>query len=147
MVALLALHFGFRQQDPKRMKRQRGLADSLKIDRSFVHPLKRNSDGSAVVSAIVQLGSTLRKTVVAEGIETADQVEQLRELGCGLGQGFHLSTPLSEEAAGAWMVACRVPRAFALSAAGGRAQTQADGSGRALYTGSRLLFLTSSITA
>ena len=83
--------------------------DSLKIDRSFVHQLKRNSDDAAVVAAIVQLGSTLRKAVVAEGIETADQVEQLRELGCELGQGFHLSTPLSEEAAGAWLVARRVP--------------------------------------
>jgi len=79
--------------------------DSLKIDRSFVHRLRRNSADAAVVAAIVQLGSTLRKAVVAEGIETADQVEQLRELG----QGFHLSTPLSEEAAGAWLVARRVP--------------------------------------
>jgi len=83
--------------------------DSLKIDRSFVHRLRRNSADAAVVAAIVQLGSTLRKAVVAEGIETADQVEQLRELGCELGQGFHLSTPLSEEAAGAWLVARRVP--------------------------------------
>ena len=83
--------------------------DSLKIDRSFVHQLKRNSDDAAVVAAIVQLGSTLRKAVVAEGIETADQVEQLRELGCELGQGFHLATPLSEQAAGEWLAARRTP--------------------------------------
>ncbi len=83
--------------------------DSLKIDRSFVHQLRRNSDDSAVVAAIVQLGSTLRKVVVAEGIETADQVEQLRELGCEIGQGFHLSTPLSEQAAGDWLQARRTP--------------------------------------
>ena len=81
--------------------------DSLKIDRTFVHRLKRNSDDAAVVAAIVQLGSTLRKAVVAEGIETADQMEQLRELGCELGQGFHLSTPLSEAAAGEWLAARR----------------------------------------
>ncbi len=81
--------------------------DSLKIDRSFVHQLHRNSDDAAVVAAIVQLGSTLRKAVVAEGIETADQVTQLRELGCELGQGFHLAMPLSEQAAGEWLAARR----------------------------------------
>ncbi len=83
--------------------------DSLKIDRSFVHQLHRGSDDAAVVAAIVQLGSTLRKAVVAEGIETADQVTQLRELGCELGQGFHLAKPLSERAAGEWLAARRGP--------------------------------------
>ena len=81
--------------------------DSLKIDRSFVHQLHRNSDDAAVVAAIVQLGSTLRKAVVAEGIETADQMTQLRELGCEGGQGFHLAKPLSEQAAGEWLAARR----------------------------------------
>ena len=83
--------------------------DSLKIDRSFVHQLQRDSDDSAVVAAIVQLGSTLRKAVVAEGIETADQIEQLRELGCEMGQGFHLASPLTEQAAGEWLAARRQP--------------------------------------
>ena len=83
--------------------------DSLKIDRSFVHQLRRNSDDSAVVAAIVQLGSTLRKAVVAEGIETADQIDQLRELGCEMGQGFHLASPLTEQAAGEWLAARRAP--------------------------------------
>ena len=81
--------------------------DSLKIDRSFVHQLRRNSDDAAVVAAIVQLGSTLRKAVVAEGIETADQVAQLRELGCEMGQGFHFAKPLSEQATGEWLAARR----------------------------------------
>ena len=83
--------------------------DSLKIDRSFVHQLRRNSDDAAVVAAIVQLGSTLRKAVVAEGIETADQVAQLRELGCEMGQGFHFAKPLSEQATGEWLAARRGP--------------------------------------
>jgi len=61
--------------------------DSIKIDRSFVHQLRRNSADSVVVAAIVQLGSTLRKAVVTEGIESADQVAQLLERGCELGQG------------------------------------------------------------
>ena len=83
--------------------------DSLKIDRSFVHKLSRDADDAAVVAAIVQLGSTLRKSVVAEGIESADQIEQLRDLGCELGQGFHLAVPLSEQAAGEWLAARRKP--------------------------------------
>ncbi len=77
--------------------------DSLKIDRSFVSQLQRNPADAAVVSAIIQLGGTLHKTVVAEGIETAAQMDQLRQLGCGFGQGFHLATPLSAAQASAWL--------------------------------------------
>jgi predicted signal transduction protein with EAL and GGDEF domain len=46
------------------------------------------------VRAVVSLGATLGKSVVAEGIETETQLSQLRELGCGGGQGFHLARPL-----------------------------------------------------
>ncbi|MDT7833824.1 putative bifunctional diguanylate cyclase/phosphodiesterase [Aquabacterium sp. OR-4] len=77
--------------------------DSLKIDRAFVRDMARGSNEAAVVAAVVQLGSALRKTVVAEGIETPDQAEQLRQLGCGLGQGFHLARPLGAEATTAWL--------------------------------------------
>jgi diguanylate cyclase (GGDEF)-like protein len=83
--------------------------DSLKIDRSFVQQLEAGSDDAAVVAAIVQLGSTLRKAVVAEGIETAEQALHLQQLGCNLGQGFHLAQPLSEQAAGEWLAARRLP--------------------------------------
>ncbi len=68
--------------------------DHLKIDRSFVARLAPGSNEAAVVRSIVLLGSSLGKTVVAEGIETAEQLEQLRELGCRLGQGFHLARPM-----------------------------------------------------
>jgi len=81
--------------------------DSLKIDRSFVAHLQQGSADAAVVSAIIQLGGTLHKAVVAEGIETQSQMDQLRELGCGYGQGFHLSSPLSDVAAGEWLRAQR----------------------------------------
>jgi EAL domain-containing protein (putative c-di-GMP-specific phosphodiesterase class I) len=74
--------------------------DSLKIDRSFVGALRPGSDEAAVVRAIIQLGAALRKSVVAEGIESADQMELLRTMGCELGQGFHLGTPLSTLQAG-----------------------------------------------
>ena len=57
--------------------------------------MTRGSDEAEVVRAIIQLGRALRKSVVAEGIETAAQMDQLREMGCTLGQGFHLAAPLS----------------------------------------------------
>ena len=69
--------------------------DSLKIDRSFVADMHEGSKNTEIVRAIVSLGASLGKTVVAEGIETESQFSQLRELGCENGQGFHLSRPLS----------------------------------------------------
>jgi EAL domain-containing protein (putative c-di-GMP-specific phosphodiesterase class I) len=77
--------------------------DSLKIDRSFVSELLPDSDEATVVSAIIRLGDALHKVVVAEGIESQAQMTQLREMGCGFGQGFHLAVPLSEQAAGEWL--------------------------------------------
>ncbi len=74
--------------------------DSLKIDRSFIGALRPGSDETAVVRAIIQLGAALRKSVVAEGIESAEQMEQLRAMGCELGQGYHLGLPLSMLQAG-----------------------------------------------
>jgi diguanylate cyclase (GGDEF)-like protein/PAS domain S-box-containing protein len=68
--------------------------DGLKIDRSFVSRLEVNSKEAAVVRSIVLLGSSLGKTVVAEGIETDSQLEQLRSMGCSLGQGYILGRPL-----------------------------------------------------
>ncbi|MBL0089050.1 MAG: EAL domain-containing protein [Ideonella sp.] len=68
--------------------------DSLKVDRSFVRGLRTDTKEAAVVRAVVQLGISLGKSVVAEGIETPAQLAQLREMGCDLGQGFHLGYPL-----------------------------------------------------
>ncbi|MBI5718400.1 MAG: EAL domain-containing protein [Burkholderiales bacterium] len=68
--------------------------DTLKIDRSFVADLARDGDQAAVVRAIVHLGQSLRKAIVAEGIEDSHQLEQLLALGCTLGQGHHLAEPL-----------------------------------------------------
>ncbi|MDP2006479.1 MAG: EAL domain-containing protein [Rubrivivax sp.] len=81
--------------------------DSLKIDRSFIAHLQPGSDDAAVVGAIIQLGGSLRKVVVAEGIESASQMAQLRDLGCGFGQGFHMASPLSGPATGEWLRAQR----------------------------------------
>ena len=74
--------------------------DTLKIDRSFVAALEVGSNEAAVVRSIVLLGSALGKTVVAEGIETEAQLEQLREMGCAGGQGYLLARPMSPQDAG-----------------------------------------------
>jgi len=68
--------------------------DSLKIDRSFIARIGDNSRGAEVLRAIVMLGRSLGKSVVAEGIENEMQLEALRAMGCDRGQGFHLSRPL-----------------------------------------------------
>jgi diguanylate cyclase (GGDEF)-like protein/PAS domain S-box-containing protein len=71
--------------------------DSLKIDRSFVAKLQVGSNEAAVVRAVVLLGKSLGKSVIAEGIETRSQLDQLRDMGCDVGQGYLLSRPLAAE--------------------------------------------------
>jgi len=68
---------------------------SLKIDRTFVQKLQHGSGEAAVLRAIVSLGASLGKSIIAEGIESAEQMEQLRLLGCRTGQGYHLARPLA----------------------------------------------------
>jgi EAL domain-containing protein (putative c-di-GMP-specific phosphodiesterase class I) len=66
---------------------------TLKIDRSFVDALGRDAEGAAIVAAVVQLGHALGLSVTAAGVETPDQLAQLRALGCDLGQGFYFAHP------------------------------------------------------
>ena len=66
----------------------------IKVDRSFVRRMGGGSQGDEVVRAIVALGRTLGKRVIAEGIETEAQFAQLAGLGCEGGQGYLLSYPL-----------------------------------------------------
>ena len=65
----------------------------LKIDQSFVRGLVDSPDSVAVVSAVLLLAHDLRKLVVAEGVEDAESLEVLREMGCRNAQGFHLARP------------------------------------------------------
>src|SRR5580698_503127 len=65
--------------------------DKLKIDRSFISELTTNEADASIVRAIISLAHSLRLKVVAEGVETADQLELLRELGCDQYQGFYRS--------------------------------------------------------
>lgn len=68
--------------------------DCLKIDQSFVRDLAPGSKEAAVIGAIVMLGRALGKNVIAEGIETPQQAETLRMLGCHVGQGYLLGRPM-----------------------------------------------------
>lgn len=68
--------------------------DSLKVDRAFVAGLGGNARDRAIVEAVLLLGDRLGLEVVAEGIETEEQLGILRELGCERGQGYHFHRPL-----------------------------------------------------
>jgi EAL domain-containing protein (putative c-di-GMP-specific phosphodiesterase class I) len=68
--------------------------DVVKIDRSFVQGMKVASDGSKILQAITSLTHNLGLEVVAEGIERADQMSLLKELGCKYGQGHYFAQPL-----------------------------------------------------
>ncbi|HZJ44172.1 MAG TPA: diguanylate cyclase [Pyrinomonadaceae bacterium] len=73
---------------------QRFPIDTLKIDRSFVTQMMENEENIAIVRTIVALAQNLGMDVVAEGVETEDQVTMLRKLDCENGQGYLFSTPL-----------------------------------------------------
>ncbi|MDG6777180.1 EAL domain-containing protein [Thiomicrorhabdus sp. zzn3] len=70
-------------------------ADRIKIDRSFIQDIDSNSESYSIVSAIITMGHSLGIKVLAEGIETPQQLEILRALGCDEGQGYLLSKPVS----------------------------------------------------
>jgi EAL domain-containing protein (putative c-di-GMP-specific phosphodiesterase class I) len=77
---------------------QRLPVDILKIDRSFVAGVARSTEDSALARGILTLAQTLGLETVAEGIETAEQLAALRELGCQLGQGYFFARPLGPAA-------------------------------------------------
>ena len=73
--------------------------DTLKIDRSFVNQMELSTESAEIVKTILVLAHNLNKEVVAEGVENTAQIEQLRALGCDLGQGFFINHPMKAEAA------------------------------------------------
>jgi EAL domain-containing protein (putative c-di-GMP-specific phosphodiesterase class I) len=74
--------------------------DGLKIDRSFVNNIHENSSGADIIQAIVALANSMNAHIVAEGIETLEQLHYLQNLLSkdGEGQGFFLFRPLNTEA-------------------------------------------------
>jgi len=71
---------------------------TVKIDRTFLEEVPQNPASATLVETIVVMSHALGKRVVAEGIETADQLEFLRERRCDIAQGFYLARPLSSQA-------------------------------------------------
>ena len=63
----------------------------IKVDRSFVSGPNVGKKTDAIIRAVAELGSQLDMDIVAEGIETIDQVHAVREAGCTLGQGYYFS--------------------------------------------------------
>jgi diguanylate cyclase (GGDEF)-like protein len=70
--------------------------DRLKLDQSFVRRIAKHSKDSTILGAVIALGRELGFTIIAEGVETEEQLRTLRELGCHQAQGFLLGCPLPE---------------------------------------------------
>ena len=77
--------------------------DVLKIDRSFINDIPHNADSASIVAAIIAMSHNLNLTVIAEGVETEQQLDYLREKGCDEVQGFLFSRPLPVEEMSKWL--------------------------------------------
>ena len=71
--------------------------DCLKIDRSLIKGVGFDNEDTAIIRAVVTLARSLGITVTAEGVETTEQLSQLRELGCEQGQGYYFARPVSAD--------------------------------------------------
>ena len=79
--------------------------DTLKIDRSFISGTARGQSGMEIARTIMPLAKNLQLDVVAEGVETEDQVQELKKLDCKYAQGYFFSKPLTKDEAEALLVA------------------------------------------
>ena len=79
--------------------------DEIKIDRTFVRDMMADPQDAAIVQSTIQLGRSIGRQVVAEGVETAAVLECLAELGCDYAQGYHIARPMTEARLREWLVA------------------------------------------
>jgi diguanylate cyclase (GGDEF)-like protein/PAS domain S-box-containing protein len=91
--------------------------DTLKVDQSFVRDLNTDPDDASVVSAVINMGKSLQMRVVAEGVETAQQLAFLEAQGCHEAQGFHFGRPLTAAACTAFLRRANCMRQPAVAAA------------------------------
>ncbi|MCW9024874.1 MAG: EAL domain-containing protein [Gammaproteobacteria bacterium] len=78
-------------------------ADTLKIDRSFVHDMLDDPDDKAIIEGIIGLASVFNRAVIAEGVETEAHGDALYDLGCELAQGFGIARPMPAEQLELWV--------------------------------------------
>lgn len=83
--------------------------DVLKIDQSFIRGLSRDINDAALVSAIISLGKSLKLTIIAEGVETLEQLDFLKAHQCEEGQGYYFSKPVAPEAFVQYLTSVRSP--------------------------------------
>ena len=72
--------------------------DKIKIDRSFIQEVASNDSDLTIVKTMIELSHGLGKRVLAEGVETKEQLQLLLNIGCDAVQGYFISKPISEEA-------------------------------------------------
>lgn len=78
-------------------------AETLKIDQSFVRDMLVDPDDLAIVQGVIGLAKSFRRSVIAEGVETAAQGERLLKLGCEMAQGYGISRPMPADDLPAWV--------------------------------------------
>jgi EAL domain-containing protein (putative c-di-GMP-specific phosphodiesterase class I) len=81
--------------------------DSVKIDKSFVHGLTAGAEDAAIAQAIIKMAHALGLSTVAEGVECAEELARLQQLGCDMVQGFYFAAPLTADAVDGLMHAGR----------------------------------------
>ncbi len=84
--------------------------DVLKIDREFIMNMEQRIEYSAVIQAIITLAHTLNISVVAEGLETPEQVAQLQALECDNAQGYYFAKPMNSQDAGEYILGTQEPK-------------------------------------
>ena len=76
----------------------------LKVDRTFVMNMLENEEDATIVRTVIELGHSLGKKIVAEGVESEAILRALARLGCNIAQGYHISRPLSFEGLNDWLL-------------------------------------------
>ncbi len=85
--------------------------NELKIDRAFVVGMETDQKNLAIIRSTIELGHNLGLSVTAEGVETTQELEQLRQMGCDLAQGYRIGRPMTPQAFEQWLTSGEFPLA------------------------------------